>query len=221
MTLVLFPFLVIACTSKQVMPDNARSFLALGDSYTIGESVSESSRFPVQAAALFKQTGIHFNPPQIIAKTGWTTANLLNAISTADLTAPYDLVTLLIGVNNQYQGRSIAEYEKEFELLLNEAIILAGNDTSHVVVISIPDWGATPFAEGRNRDQIAQQINAFNAVNKRISGNKNVQYIDITAGTRQALQDRSLVADDGLHPSAKEYARWAKALTILLEDRYK
>lgn len=218
---LLFPFLLINCTSKEVMPDNSFTYLALGDSYTIGESVEESSRFPEQVVQLFSQKDIRFSKPYIIAKTGWTTGNLINAISTADLHPPYDLVTLLIGVNNQYQGRSITEYEIEFELLLNQAIAFAGNDTGHVVVLSIPDWGATPFAAGRNREQISQEIKAFNAVNKKITAKKNVQYIDITPGTREALQDPSLVASDGLHPSAKEYSRWANAFTTLVEHRYK
>jgi lysophospholipase L1-like esterase len=145
----------------------------------------------------------------------------LNAIAGADLHPPYDLVSLLIGVNNQYQGRSIAEYETEFELLLTKAIELAGKDTTRVVVFSIPDWGATPFASGRNREQIAREIDAFNAVNKRITLNKNVQYIDITPGTREAINDPALVAADGLHPSAKEYARWAEAFITRIEHRLK
>ena len=219
--LLVFPFLLFNCSSKEVMPDNSFSYLALGDSYTIGESVAEASRFPEQAVQLFSQKGNRFGKPYTIAKTGWTTGNLLNAINIADLQPPYDLVTLLIGVNNQYQGRSLDEYENEFELLLKKAIAFAGNDTGRVVVLSIPDWGATPFAAGRNKDQISQEIDAFNAVNKRISTEKNVQYIDITPGTREALQDPSLVASDGLHPSAKEYSRWATALTTLTEHRFK
>ncbi len=203
------------------MHDDIFSYLALGDSYTIGESVSASSRFPEQAVQLFQQKGIRFDQPRIIATTGWTTTNLLNAIASAALNPSYDLVTLLIGVNNQYQGRSITEYENEFETLLNKAIQVAGNHTDHVVVFSIPDWGATPFAAGRNRQQITEEINDFNAINKKFSATKNVQYIDITPGTREALQDPTLVAQDGLHPSAKEYARWANALVTLVEHRYK
>ena len=203
------------------MQDTTYHYLALGDSYTIGESVSVPSRFPEQAIQLFKQRGINFDQSRIIATTGWTTANLLNAIAAAELKSSYDLVTLLIGVNNQYQGRSIAEYENEFERLLNKSIQLAGNNPDRVVVFSIPDWGATPFAAGRNRQQITEEINAFNAVNKKITTSKNVQYIDITPGTREALQDPTLVAADGLHPSAKEYARWANALVTLVEHRYK
>ncbi len=217
----LLPFLLMNCSSKEVMREDTFSYLALGDSYTIGESVSVTSSFPEQVVQLFHQRNIRFNQPQIIAKTGWTTANLLNAIAGADLQPSYDLVTLLIGVNNQYQGRSITEYENEFEILLNKAIQLGGNDPGRVLVFSIPDWGATPFAAGRNRQQIKEEINAFNALNKKISATKNVQYIDITPGTREALQDPALVAQDGLHPSAKEYTRWANAMVTLLEHRYK
>ena len=219
--LVLFAYLLIQCTSKDIMQDHSRSYLALGDSYTIGESVPESGRFPEQTVKLLSAKSFVFSPPQIIAKTGWTTGNLLNAIAGADLHPPYDLVSLLIGVNNQYQGRSIDEYETEFELLLTKAIELAGKDTTRVVVFSIPDWGATPFASGRNREQISREIDAFNAVNKRITLNKNVQYIDITPGTREAINDPALVAADGLHPSAKEYARWAEAFITRIEHRLK
>ena len=217
----LLPFLLLNCGSKEIMEKDTFSYLALGDSYTIGESVPVASRFPEHAIRLFQQNGIRFDPPRIIATTGWTTANLLNAIEGATLEPRYDLVTLLIGVNNQYQGRSIAEYEIEFDRLLNKAIQYAGNDTTHVVVFSIPDWGATPFAASRNRQQITEEINAFNGVNKKITATKNVQYIDITPGTREALQDPTLVAQDGLHPSDKEYARWAKALVTLVQHRYK
>jgi lysophospholipase L1-like esterase len=219
--LYLLPLLIINCTSKEVMPDNSFTFLALGDSYTIGESVAEASRFPEQAVQMFSQKSIRFSKPEIIATTGWTTGNLLNAISTTVTHPPYDLVTLLIGVNNQYQGRSLTEYEHEFELLLNKAVEFAGYDKTRIIVFSIPDWGATPFAAGRNRQQISAEIDAFNSINKKISNNKNVQYIDITPGTREAMQDIELVASDGLHPSPKEYFRWANALVTLIEHRYK
>ncbi|MEY4628293.1 MAG: hypothetical protein RLZZ595_619, partial [Bacteroidota bacterium] len=149
----------------------------------------------------------------IVAKTGWTTDELMAAISKRALKSNYDYVSLLIGVNNQYRGRDIATYQKEFEQLLLQAIQFAGGNTQHVYVLSIPDWGATPFAEGRDRKKIEKEIDQFNATNKKTAAEHKVHYIEITAGTREAKQDVSLVADDKLHPSKKEYARWAEKLS--------
>ena len=215
--LFVFPSLFLHCTSKQIMSDRGYRYLALGDSYTIGESVPAASGFPFQTVQLLKQKNILFQEPVIVAETGWTTGNLKNAIESTTLQPPFDIITLLIVVNNQYQGRSIAEYEKEFEELLDLALTFAGNDSSRVVVLSIPDWGSTPFGASRNRMQITEQIDAFNAVNKKISRIKGVHYINITPGSREALGDVSLVAADGLHPSAKAYARWAGDLSTIIE----
>jgi lysophospholipase L1-like esterase len=185
------------------------SYLALGDSYTIGEGVEEEERFPEQLALGLSDQGFDVHT-QIIARTGWTTDELWQGIETNELTPPYDLVTLLIGVNNQYRGRDVDEYRLEFEHLLDEAIYLADGDPSKVIVLSIPDWGVTPFARGAaaSTAQIATQIDEFNVVNKQLAEDKSATYIDVTGISRQAAGDRSLLAKDGLHPSAKMYKLW-------------
>ncbi|WP_236059584.1 SGNH/GDSL hydrolase family protein [Chitinophaga rhizophila] len=188
------------------------TYLALGDSYTIGESVPEEDRFPNQAARLLATDSIHLAPPRIIAKTGWTTDELEAAIGEANVTDTFSIVSLLIGVNNQYRGRSLHEYKTEFTRLLKQAIHFAGNHPDRVVVLSIPDWSAVPFAEGRDRQLISTEIDAFNAVNKNISKKFKVHYINITADSRKAARDASLVAGDGLHYSAKGMAVWAGKL---------
>lgn len=192
------------------------TYLALGDSYTIGEQVAYPECFPVQAAALLREQGIAVDPPEIIATTGWTTDELEAGIAAAHIHKTYDIVTLLIGVNNQYRGRSVEEYAGEFTALLQKAIAFAGNNPAHVVVLSIPDWGVTPFAANRNQAQISREIDAYNAANKTIAGEWLVPYLDITHFTREAPQDPELVAADGLHPSGKDYRRWAAALLPLL-----
>ncbi len=191
------------------------SFLALGDSYTIGESVAETERFPVQTVRLLRDRGIAIDDPKIVATTGWTTDELEKGIREARITGTFDLVTLLIGVNNQYRGRSVDEYREQFTGLLQQAIDFAGHRPGHVVVLSIPDWGVTPFAADRDTAAIAREIDAFNAVNKAIAAAQGVHWLDITPYTRAARQDTSLVAADGLHPSGKDYARWAADLAAL------
>nr|WP_295867776.1 GDSL-type esterase/lipase family protein [uncultured Chitinophaga sp.] len=191
------------------------SFLALGDSYTIGESVAEAERFPVQTVELLRAKGIVMAAPRIVAVTGWTTDELENGIREAGITGTFDLVTLLIGVNNQYRGRSLDEYREQFTGLLRQAIDFAGQRRGHVVVLSIPDWGVTPFAADRDRAAIAREIDAFNAVNKAVAAAEGVHWLDITHYTREAVQDTALVAADGLHPSGKDYARWAADLAAL------
>jgi lysophospholipase L1-like esterase len=151
--------------------------------------------------------------PEIVAKTGWTTDELMDAITKRTLKSNYDYVSLLIGVNNQYRGRDIATYQKEFEQLLLQAIQFAADKPQHVFVLSIPDWGATPFAEGRDRAKIASEIDHFNVANRKTAEKHKVHYIEITTGTREVKQDLSLVAEDKLHPSKKEYARWAEKLS--------
>jgi lysophospholipase L1-like esterase len=195
------------------MPQKEYRFLALGDSYTIGESVPAADNFPSQALYNLKNDEINFLEPEIIAKTGWTTGELQTAIDAHDFHPPYDFVSLLIGVNNQYRGRSVNEYEKEFESLLKQAIHYAGDHADHVIVISIPDWGVTPFANGRDRKQIAKEIDAYNEINRTISEKHKAYYLDITPWTREAANDTELIAKDGLHPSAKEYNRWAKKIS--------
>ena len=195
-----------------IEPKKAYSYLALGDSYTIGQSVLSSENFPNQTVQLLDQLNYNFKSPEILATTGWTTDELQNNINKYTFTPPYDIVTLLIGVNNQYRGRSVENYKPEFESLLKQAIQFAGGKVDHVTVLSIPDWGVTPFADGRDRAQIAKEIDNYNAANKNISETYKVNYIDITQWTREATNDLSLVASDGLHPSAKEYKRWSEKL---------
>lgn len=204
------------------MPEQKRtsySYLALGDSYTIGESVPAADNFPNQTVQLLKNSGYDFKHAEIIAKTGWTTDELQNNINGRNLSTSYDIVTLLIGVNNQYRGRPVDGYKPEFENLLKQAIQFAGNRPDHVIVLSIPDWGVTPFAAGRGKEQIAREIDAYNAANKTISEQYKVHYIDITPWTREAANDLSLLANDGLHPSAKEYKRWAEKIYSTIKQR--
>ncbi|GAB4498384.1 MAG: SGNH/GDSL hydrolase family protein [Anaerolineales bacterium] len=191
-------------------------YLALGDSYTIGESVEEAERFPNQLAALLSNEGLIVDVT-IIARTGWTTDELWQGIQAQTVTPPYDLVSLLIGVNNQYRGYNIDEYREGFAFLLNKAIEYAGGDVKRVIVFSIPDWGVTPFASGRDAAQIASEIDAFNQVNLEETQKAGAHYVDVTPVSRKAATDSTLIAGDGLHPSGKMYAEWAKsALPIAL-----
>jgi lysophospholipase L1-like esterase len=214
-------FLFLSFYLMNMMETNAQktlSYLALGDSYTIGESLPLEDNFPHQTVAFLRTKGIPISAPEIVAKTGWTTDELTDAINKRTLKSSYDYVSLLIGVNNQYRGREIDTYQKEFKQLLLQAIQFAEGKPEHVFVLSIPDWGATPFAEGRDREKITSEINHFNAVNKKTAEEHKVHYIEITAGTRDAKQDLSLVAEDKLHPSKKEYARWAEKLSRAIEQ---
>jgi lysophospholipase L1-like esterase len=188
------------------------SYLALGDSYTIGEGVPIYESFPYQTVQALRKAGYALYAAEIVAKTGWTTDELQTGISNHRLLASYDLVSLLIGVNNQYRGRGMQEYTQHFEALLQQAIGFAGNQSAHVFVLSIPDWGVTPFANGKSSETIAHEIDAFNAVNKLFADKYSVNYIDITPGTRLAANDTTLLAADQLHPSGKEYALWAAKL---------
>jgi lysophospholipase L1-like esterase len=183
-------------------------YLALGDSYTIGESVSEEERWPNQLAALVNPSGSI--DVAIIARTGWTTSELWQGIQAVAPQGTYDMVSLLIGVNNQYRGYDINEYRKEFKFLLVKSIEYAGGNPEHVFVLSIPDWGVAPFAAGRDREQISSEINAFNQINLEESQKAGVHYVDITPVSREAVYDSALIAGDGLHPSGKMYAEWAK-----------
>ena len=200
-------------------PKKAYTYLALGDSYTIGQSVLSSENFPNQTVQLLNQQDYNFKSPEILATTGWTTDELQNNINSHTFTPPYDFVSLLIGVNNQYRGRSVENYKPEFESLLKQAIQFAGGNADHVIVLSIPDWGVTPFANGRDRAQIVREVDDYNAANKYISVIYKVNYIDITPGSREAATDLSLVAGDGLHPSAKEYARWAQKVFTAIKQQ--
>lgn len=220
--------LLLACNKQSIntpVPgvqngvDTFKNMLALGDSYTIGEAVSDTDRYPVQTTSILRSKGIFFNSPEIIAITGWTTANLLHKLTVSPPVRPsYDIVTLLIGVNNQFQGLSQDTYRTEFTQLINKAIQYACNRSSHVIVLSIPDWGVTPYAIGGlyNQQLIARQIDSFNVINKDVSVQAGVNYIDITGDSRMAANDLSLIAYDGLHFSGKEYRIWAMKLEAVV-----
>jgi lysophospholipase L1-like esterase len=199
-----------------MLTNHVNTYLALGDSYTIGESVPIAESFPYQTVQLLRKAGYSFQAPEIIAKTGWTTDELRQGIKSKLLLPAYDLVTLLIGVNNQYRERSMEDYSADFENLLENAIRFAAGKAEHVFVLSIPDWGVTPFAAGRNRSAISTAIDQFNQTNKILVEKFACHYIDITSGTREAGTDESLLAIDQLHPSGKEYARWAEKLCSLI-----
>ena len=196
-------------------------FLALGDSYTIGESVREPDRWPVQLAAALRTHGIAIDPPRIIATTGWTTDELSAAMDDSTFAPPYALVTLMIGVNNQYRGRDAQEYRQQFDALLVRAIHLAGDDPTRVIVLSIPDWGATPFghASGRELSEVSAQINAFNAAARAETLARGAAWVDVTPVSREVTNHPELAAHDGLHPSAAMYALWVKLVLPVAEAR--
>jgi lysophospholipase L1-like esterase len=194
-------------------------FLALGDSYTIGEGVAPGERWPTQLVSALHRAGIALDDAQIVARTGWTTDELSAAMATQSLHPPYALVTLLIGVNNQYRGRDLANYRQEFRALLERAIDLAGRRPGHVIVVSIPDWGVTRFgrASGRDGAQIAREIDAYNAANAEIAKMLHVGYADVTAVSRAGADHADALTADGLHPSASMYARWAASIAPLAQ----
>ncbi len=193
--------------------------LALGDSYTIGQSVSEADRYPVQLVKkLCTNEHICFDNPEIIATTGWTTGNLLDAVSPEGPTGPYQAVTLLIGVNNQYQGRSADEYKAQFTTLLQKSIALAGNQPAHVLVLSIPDYSVTPFGQSTgNAAAIVRSIDSFNTICHQLSVIYKVNWLDVTAESRKAAADPTLIAADGLHFSGKEYEIWAHLMEPVIK----
>jgi lysophospholipase L1-like esterase len=184
-------------------------FLALGDSYTIGEGVPESHRWPMQLASLLERQGYRVEV-QIVARTGWTADELRVGVQESQVFPPYDLVSLLIGVNNQYRGRSLGEFREQFSYLLSEAVGYAGGDAGRVLVFSIPDWGPTPFAHGRDTGRIAHEIDLFNTVNREEAQEAGVHYVDVTAESRADAGRSGFLAADGLHPSGKMYAAWAQ-----------
>jgi lysophospholipase L1-like esterase len=189
------------------------SYLALGDSYTIGEGVAESARWPMRLAAALRAGGIALDDPRIIATTGWTTDELASAMDAAEPLGDWDFVSLLIGVNNQYRGRGVDDYAGEFAALLRRAIALAGGRADRVLVLSIPDWGVTPFArrELRSPRRIAAELDAYNEAARGICASLGVAFVDITGTSRDGGDAPGMLAADGLHPSAGMYARWTEA----------
>lgn len=204
------------------MQDTIR-ILALGDSYTIGEGVDTSERWPVQLAGQVDNKLGAATEVQILATTGWTTGNLIAALDQVKLHGPFDMVTLMIGVNNQYQGRDTAEYRREFSYLLQAATDYAGSLSSNVIVVSIPDYGVTPFASNKDPEKIAAEIDLFNSIKFEETAKTNAKYVNVTPISRLAKDDLSLLAPDGLHPSGKMYAEWValilpEAIEIIEKD---
>jgi lysophospholipase L1-like esterase len=193
-----------------------KTYLALGDSYTIGEQILLSESFPYQTVQLLRQQNIKIAPPEIIAKTGWTTAELNTAIQQHIFLKKYDFVSVLIGVNNQYRGISVEEYKMEFEILLKQAIVFTAKKSTNVFVLSIPDWGVTPYALDRDIAKIATEINEYNAACKKITLQYNCHFINITTTQRGDAHKAEMLASDGLHPSGREYKKWAKRLSAAI-----
>jgi len=189
------------------------SYLALGDSYTIGEQVSFAENFPNQTVQLLRRSGFAFNGAEIIAKTGWTTDELNEAIERTTTLETYDIVSLLIGVNNQYRGRTATEFKIEFEQLLQKAIGFAGGKPYRVFVLSIPDWAVTPFAKGRDNKQIGEEIDAYNYICEKSAKEFQTNFINITPSQREDGDSAEFLAPDALHPSGKEYEKWAIRLS--------
>lgn len=202
-------------------PVKTYTYLALGDSYTIGEAVIKNGSFPYQLAQLLTTDSTTTEEPKVIAKTGWTTDELITAIKSTALQPKYDFVTLLIGVNNQYRNYDTVVYRKEFKELLQTSIKLAGDKAGNVFVLSIPDWSVTQFAKnsGRNLAKISAEIDFFNAINKEETAKTKANYLDITPISREAATNLNLIADDGLHPSALMYNRWVSILAPLVRAK--
>lgn len=195
------------------MSKHIYNYLALGDSYTIGESVPLHESYPYQTVQLLRQQGLKIHAPEIVAQTGWTSSELATHLLHIRLEEAYNFVSLLIGVNNQYRGEPVADFEKDFVYLLQKAIHLTGNQPEKVIVLSIPDWGVTAYGENSNRAAIGKEIDTFNEVCHRYSGQMHTHFIDITTPTRSLGKDASALAKDGLHYSGKTHAGWAKELS--------
>jgi lysophospholipase L1-like esterase len=201
--------LLIPIVSFGQTKDLNYSYLALGDSYTIGESVKESERWPVQLSNSLRNK---LNKPVIIAKSGWTTDQLIDTLNKINFNKKFDFVSLLIGVNNQYRGRSVENFKQGFTILLKKSIEYANYKKERVMVVSIPDWGVTPFAKNKNRTIIGNEIDAFNKVIHDECMKNNITFFNITEISRKAVNDNSLIAEDGLHPSKKMYKQWVKII---------
>jgi len=230
----LFIMMIFGCKKEsQILTDETNTktnnlvksytSLALGDSYTIGESVSADASFPFQLIAALKTDTSVLETPKIIAKTGWTTDELIAAIKSTPLQLKYDFVTLLIGVNNQYRSFDTDVYRKEFKELLQTAIKYAGDKPENVFVLSIPDWSVTQFAKNSGRDvaKISVEIDFYNAINKEETAKTKSVYLDITPISREATINLNLIANDGLHPSALMYNRWVSGLAPLVSLKLK
>ena len=194
---------------------NALNYLALGDSYTIGEAVHWQNNFPNQTVQLLRNEVLLFAAPEIIAKTGWTTGELMEAINRWRFLPRYDFVSVLIGVNNQYRGLSIEEFRKELEQLIKKAIQLTNDEPTHVAVLSIPDYSVTPFAENLDKKKISNELEEYNAINKELAFQYKLHYIDLES-TDKVEGNSDFITTDGLHPSEKLYSIWAKKLAEVI-----
>jgi len=239
-TVVLLP-LAVGCSKRTISPQDMYEeeianevssnndtidsgsirYLALGDSYTVGASVAPTANFPSQLSVALQKELDKNVELQIIATSGWRTDNLLNALDKTPASVSYGLVTLLIGVNNQYQGTPFSTYETEFTELFNRALVLAGGDTDRLVIVSIPDWGYTPFGESFDRAQISAEIDAYNSFAERTAVEFDVAFIDITDITRRGLQETELVASDNLHPSGHAYKLFVDRLAPIIVSQLK
>ncbi len=199
------------------MSRHVSSLLCLGDSYTIGEGVPLYESFPYQAMQMLRRSGVPLHAPEIVAKTGWTTFELAEYLINHSFNEHYDFVTLLIGVNNQYRGLNVNDYADEFNFLLHKAIHFAGGNAAHVAVLSIPDWGVTPFAKGKDKQKIASAIDNFNTRAKDIATAAGVVFFDITTDQRKDGDEPAMLVSDQLHPSGKEYARWAAKIAAWIK----
>ena len=197
------------------------SYLALGDSYTIGEGVEAEGRWPMQLAAALRAEGVDLDDPRIVATTGWTTGELATALDAEEPLGEYALVSLLIGVNNQYRGLSPDDYADEFSRLLERALGYAGGRADRVFALSIPDWGVTPFLaeSGRDGAVVAREIDLFNAIAQRICDDRNVAFVDITPVSRARGAEAVMLVDDQLHPSAAMYAEWMRLALPVVRAR--
>lgn len=221
-TLVLFiGFVMLSCqkpASLEILPTDdstSISWLALGDSYTIGQGVNTKERFPAQTLDLLKLRSIKTAQLTYIATTGWTSAELDKSISQQNLTN-YDFVTVLIGVNDQFQGIDTSTYSKNFKSILNRAIQATRGESQHVLVLSIPDYSLTPEGKKLDTTKIKREIDLFNSLNKKVAKDFKCQYLDITVLGREAKSNPSWVAKDGLHPSAMAYKKWSEQINSFI-----
>ena len=191
--------------------ESSYSFIALGDSYTIGEGVNENERWPNQFVDVAYENGVDFDQPIIIAETGWKTYDLLNAINQTNFTKKYDYVSLLIGVNNQFNSRPIDEFEQDLNDLMEEMKKIKKNDGS-IIIISIPDWGYSPFGESSDMIDISSQIDLFNSSLRKFASTNNLKFVDVTEISRRGIDEPNLIAGDSLHPSGIMYLEWAKKI---------
>ena len=187
------------------------SFIALGDSYTIGEGINEDERWPNQFVDVAYENGVDFDQPMIIAETGWKTYDLLNAINQTNFTKKYDYISLLIGVNNQFNSRPIDEFEEDLNKLMDEMKRIKKND-GNIIIISIPDWSYTPFGESNDMSDISEKINLFNSSLRKFASTNDLKYVDVTEISRRAINEPDLITNDNLHPSGIMYLEWAKKI---------